>query len=456
MRKFHCVSLGCSENALDGSLISTYLEGNDWEASGGPENADLIIVNSCGFTEDAERGSLDTYRDMMARKREGTRVIFAGCLPAINKKAVREAGYDDVLVTPRRLHLLDSVIDARVPIDQVKSGCVPVSADNIGISFSTTRFAKVQWALKRAIEVLERLPGASVPRWLRQFRYIPDQNTEFVRISVGCMNDCSFCSIPRAKGWTKSVPAADVVAAVRDAVSRGKKSLALSCEELASYGQDLGTDIVALLDELTQLPEQFDLVLRNVHPEWMLKYWEKLKPSLRRGKIAMMVIPVQSGCDRTLAAMNRNHTARDYRKMLEELREIAPEVSVRTHIIAGFPGETDEDFRETLAFVKALPIDSICIHAYSERSFTPSARLPDKVPEDVIRARVKQLDQLDPVHRVMVVYWRLHGWAHSLRARRPGAKRPAPVDSSQTSKVPVANDPVRSKPAKRSLPIVNT
>ena len=165
MRKFHCVSLGCSENALDGSLMSTYLEGNDWEPSSGPEDADLIIVNSCGFTQEAERGSLNTYRDMMARKPEGARVIFAGCLPAINKKAVRETGYDDVLVTPRRLHLLDSVIDARVPIDQVKSGCVPVSADNIGISFSNTRFASVQRGLKQVIDLLEALPGAPMPRW---------------------------------------------------------------------------------------------------------------------------------------------------------------------------------------------------------------------------------------------------------------------------------------------------
>lgn len=280
MKKAYCVNLGCSENHLDGALISNYLETNDWELDDDPETADLIIVNSCGFSEETERKSISSYQELLLRKRSDAQVIFAGCLPAINKQAVRAAGYEGVLVTPRKLHLLDSVTSAHISIDSFQLGCVPYHSDNIGISFGKS--ALFPWNLIqkpiKLVAFLDQIPSFKMPRWLRQVLYTPDKDAEFIRISIGCKNICSFCSIPRSKGSTKSVPPTVVLEKVKDAVSRGKKHIVLSCDELASYGQDLGTDIVSLLDKITGLPEQFYLILRNVHPEWMIKYWAGLEP----------------------------------------------------------------------------------------------------------------------------------------------------------------------------------
>lgn len=410
LRTFHCVNLGCAENALDGSLIASYLEGNDWQEVGRPEDADLILVNSCGVTVEQEDRSIDVYHDLTSRKRPDARVVFAGCLPAINKQRVRDAGYQDVLISPRRLHVLDKVIDARVPIDVTRSGCVPATADNIGLSFDGTQYARGQAMAKRAAAILRAVPGFPVPRLLLQFLYAPDADTEFVRISVGCRNKCSFCSIPRAKGSTKSVPPAVVVERVQDAVRRGKTAISLSCDELASYGQDLGTDIVFLLEQLTRLPDQYRLILRNVHPEWIIRYWEGLEPSFRRGKISYIVIPVQSGSDRILERMNRNHTADEFRRLLTRIRQVSPETIIRTHVLVGFPGETETDFWQSYALVKRLPIDSLCVHAYSERSFTPSASLPDKVPAAVAQQRAEVMMTLDPLYKIA----KLYAWAHRL------------------------------------------
>ena len=344
----------------------------------------------------------------MSLKRPDARVIFAGCLPAINKQVVQNSGYEDVLVTPRKLHLLDSVTNASISIDDLKSGCIPFSSDNIGLSFNRSfRFPDsfIQDFIKKVVVFLEAIPYFPIPRWLWQLLYLPDRNTELVRISVGCTNKCSFCSIPKAKGLTKSVPPAIVLEQVQDAVSRGKKHIALSCDELASYGQDLGTDIVFLLDRITALPQKFHLILRNVHPQWIIKYWEGLKPIFRRGKISFIVIPLQSGSDRILQLMKRNHTTQQYRWLIDRIRETSPRTIVRTHLMVGFPGETEEDYKYTYRFVKDLPLDSFHVHCYSEQDFTLSAKLPNKVSAEVAQKRGKLLERLEWINFFRAFRW---------------------------------------------------
>lgn len=408
MKTAHCVNLGCSENHLDGALISRHLETNDWVMVDDPREADLIILNSCAFTRDAERNSLETFRRLQALRRPDARVIFAGCLPAINRNAVRAAGYDDILVTPRTLHRLDDIMQAATPLDETRSGCVPASSDGIGLSFGNSdRFpwAILQRASHRLVSLVASFPFLPLPRWLWQALYLPDHRTEVVRISVGCLNQCAFCAIPRAKGATRSVPLPIIVERVESAIARGTRIIALSCDELASYGQDISTDIVALLDRLTALPGDFKLVLRNVHPEWFIRYWAGLAPIFGRGRIAYMVMPVQSGSDAILNAMRRNHGHREYRQVLAELRRVSPRTIVRTHLLVGFPGETETDFQATLDLARTVPLDSYFVHAYSERDFTASAGLPGAVGGKAIARRVKRLRNADLLNWLRPSRW---------------------------------------------------
>lgn len=408
MKTAHCVNLGCSENHLDGALISRYLETNNWALVDDPRDADLIILNSCAFTRAAEQQSLETYERLQAVRRPGAQVVFAGCLPAINRQAVRAAGYEGVLVTPRTLHRLDEITGAATPLDEARSGCVPASADRIGLSFGNSErfpYAQLQKTVKRVVAALAAVPLFPLPRWLWQVLYLPDQNTEVIRISVGCLNQCAFCAIPRAKGATRSVPLPIVVERVETAVLAGKRLIALSCDELASYGQDIGTDIVALLDAITSLPGNFRLVLRNVHPEWFIRYWSGLRPVFARGRVAYMVIPVQSGSDQVLRAMKRNHGREEYRRVLQELRDVSPRTIVRTHLLVGFPGETESDFRATVDLARRAPLDSYFVHGYSEREFTASAELAGQLTAAVIARRVKALRNADIVNWLRPSRW---------------------------------------------------
>lgn len=405
-RSVCCIDMGCSENQLDGKVIRNRLAANEWEVVEQPENADLIVLNTCGFTREAERKAIAVYRDMLAIKRPDARVVFAGCLPAINRSAIDESGYGDVMITPRTTHRLDQLSCTPLTISAPSSrGCVPFASDRVHSPLRTHRVVKKFATALHALHV-------PLPRWYAQAMYLPDQEVEFVRISVGCMNHCTFCTIPRAKGRTSSVAPDTVVEQVESAVRRGKRQIALSCDELASYGQDLGTDIVDLLERIMRLPGSFELILRNVHPEWIIRYFARLKPLLRTGKICYMVIPVQSGSDRILGLMKRNHTAAEFTDLIRQIRTISPRTIVRTHVLVGFPGETDEDFKDTCDLIRNAPVDHFQVHAYSERAFTPSAGLPDKVPAEVARRRVRALCRLE-----RRCFFRLFRW----RDMRPSA-----------------------------------
>ena len=406
-----CISVGCSENRLEGSLIASYLQRNDWQMVEDPAAAELVIVNSCGFTAGNASQSLALYKQLAARCRPGARVLLAGCLPAVDRQAVLAAGYDDVLITPRTLALLDDVIGARMPIAAGPlCDVIPCAADGLGLGFMF-QHERAQRAVKTLARILIGARCLPVPRWLWQFLYLPDSEVEFVRISMGCSSHCSFCCIPQAKGATRSVPPVVVLDQVRDALRRGKRHVALSCDELASYGQDLGIDIVQLLDRITALSGDYRVILRNVHPEWALRYWDGLLPILRRGRVSYMILPVQSGSDHVLGLMRRNHTAAQYRRLVDDIRTVAPAVILRTHFLVGFPGETAQDFQETCTFAAQLPVDSFCVHEYSTRQRTVAVRLPDPVPPQVAHARARALRRI--------------GWANYGRAFRWLPLRPA-------------------------------
>lgn len=391
LRSVHVVNLGCRENLAIGSLATHYFVENDWEVVEAPESADVILLNSCGFCESAERMSMREYDRLMAAKRADARLIFAGCLPAINKALVRSAGYQGVFVTPRTLGRLDEMIDAAVPIESLDVGCLPFTPSDTGLKGILLN------AVRGTASALSRIPYAPMPRWFWQMLSLPWHDTEYVKVGVGCLGECSYCAIRRAKGSTKSVPIDAVMKRVEEAVGRGVTSIAFSCDELGSYGQDIGTDIATLLESVVSLPGEFRLILRNLEPEWIRDYWDRLEPVFQTGRIAYVITPLQSGSDRVLALMRRHYTAAEYRRVIEGIRAASPKTIIRTHLMTGFPGETREDFRETYRLVGSLPLDHFSVFEYSERPYIPSAKLPDQVPQAVIEHRRRHMLLLNAV-----------------------------------------------------------
>ena len=175
---------------------------------------------------------------------------------------------------------------AQVPISSLDTGCLPedpVVRGWVGRAFELAR---------HVVELTERHGNLPTPRWFWQVSQLPSVDTEYIRISVGCLEQCAYCSIRKAKGNTRSVRPEVVLSRIRASLHQGKRRIALSCDELGSWGQDLGTDIASLLRQIVSIPEQFGLTLRNVHPEWMIRYWDELEDVFASGKIVYMILPL--------------------------------------------------------------------------------------------------------------------------------------------------------------------
>jgi tRNA A37 methylthiotransferase MiaB len=415
-RRVCCISVGCRENRIDGEVIHAYFGENDWVVVDTPEEADLVVLNSCGFSAGAEEASLDLFRRLRGRMRPDARLIFAGCLPAINKQALREAGYEDLLVTPRTLERFDEIITARVPISSLDVGCLPEDPVVTGL------FGRAFRATRSLVGVAERLGPLPMPRWLWQVQNLPTEETEYVRISVGCLEQCAYCSIRKAKGKTRSVAAETVLSRARASLQRGRRNLALSCDELGSWGQEFGSSIADLLQRLVALEGEFTLTLRNAHPRWLVRYWEELEPVFTSGRVIYTILPLQSGSDRVLTAMCRGYTTAEYRELLHALRRAAPGMIVRSHLLVGFPGESEADHRESCDFVRTIPLDHCSVFGYADRPATAALHLEPKVPQEVIDRRVREMRRL---------LWRQYGrsWRWHPFRRPKGATRKVPSAS---------------------------
>ena len=389
MRTVAFLNLGCRENLLDGQLIASFFQSNGYELLDNIEEADYIVVNSCGFCETAERHSMQAYERALTSRKEGARIVFAGCLPAINKKLIRERGYDDVMITPRTISRFNSLLEASIPIESLQIRDLPFNPDARGVKGIVLGFTQ------RTAAFLKAIPGFPMPRWFWQALYLPTRFTEYIRISIGCLGKCAFCAVRRAKGATKSVPAEIIMHHFKDALSRGKKSIAFSCDELGSYGLDIGTSIVELLQRVTSIPGDYHLILRNTEPNYILEYWDKLKPIFASGKIGYVVMPMQSGSNKILKLMNRFYKAEDYLWLVKEMRKYTPKLLIRSHVMVGFPGETEDDFRESCNYIKELPIDHFKVHKYTERPYTPAAKMPDPVPDEIKEKRYWKMEILN-------------------------------------------------------------
>jgi len=204
------------------------------------------------------------------------------------------------------------------------------------------------------------------------------------------MSKCTYCAIKFGAGPLRSIPLAAAVGEFRSGLSHGYDLFRLTAEDVGSYGQDIGLCIVDLLRELNAGPENFKLLLDDFSPIWLVRYFPELLElfSTEHRRIKYICLPIQSGSERILQLMAREYTAEEARRCLLALKKAAPEIDLRTHVLVGFPGETEEDFAETLDFLKSVKFNLVSIYNYSERVGTEATTFPGKIPERVKLQRV--------------------------------------------------------------------
>ncbi len=362
MRKYFVRTFGCQMNEHDSEKIAGILEERGYVPAASPEDADIIVFNTCCVRENPERKLYGQVASLRRLKRENPDLIIAvsGCMAQQDGEAeriMRELPHVDLVFGTMNL--------ARLPdlLASVEAGrrTVEIWDDEGGIA-----------------EDLPVRRGQSVSAW--------------VTIMHGCSNFCAYCIVPYVRGRERSRSFEDVVAEVESLGRQGFREVVLLGQNVNAYGRDLadGRDFADLLRALDGTPGICRIRYTTSHPR---DFSQKLIDTIASSSTVCehFHLPLQAGSDRVLARMNRGYTRARYIDLVSRIRRAVPGASITTDIIVGFPGETDEDFAETLDVVREVRFDSAFTFVFSPRRGTAAASMGDQVPDDVKSARIQEL-----------------------------------------------------------------
>ena len=364
LTKFFLDQRGCAKNQVDGEVIISNLLGAGFAEAETAEDADLIIINSCGFIESAKKESLDAL--LGARKKyKDKKIILAGCLAQRYAKIFKED-----------LPEADGIF-GNGDLSRVAS------------------FAKKIMAGKRDV-LTPKQAGVSCGQRLKLLSY---KNSAYVKITEGCSNHCSFCAIPLIRGELRSRPAADIVAEIKALLKQGVFEINLIGQDLAAYGTETAgkpkkrgglSPLASLLKKISAIKGGFWVRLLYIHPDhFNPDILEVLKKDARI--LPYFDIPFQSGDDDIIRSMNRKNSASYYKALVKNIRAQFPEAALRTTFLAGFPGEKEEAAQHTLDFLKSIEPDWSGAFAYSKEEDTAAFSMKGQVPKKTAAARVQAL-----------------------------------------------------------------
>lgn len=366
--KYYLVSLGCSKNTVDSESIAQLLNNQGLDGVLNPSDAEVMIVNTCGFINSAKQESIDVLRELVELKRPHQMVIAAGCLSQrYGESLVQEIpGLDGIIGTRRWMDTFDLIKRLRdrkhpEPLYHLPTEATVVGGDERGV-------------LRASVQ------GASA----------------YLKIADGCRRPCAFCAIPKIKGTAVSRPIETVVAEAQRLQERGIQELILIAQDTTDYGYDLGLKdgLAALLERVVQAAPDIPWIrVMYAYPGYVTP--RLIETMATHSQILPYLdIPLQHGHRETLKRMRRPANIEWVYSTLEQLRSAMPNLCVRTTFIVGYPGETDEEFDGLLRFVEDLKFDRVGAFTYSYELGTPSAELPNMVADEVKQARYEQLMEL--------------------------------------------------------------
>lgn len=366
MEKFcSIVTYGCQMNVHESEKIAGILSELGYKNCDNIENADIVVFNTCCIRENAENhayGNIGMLKRLKAQKPDMI-IAVGGCLPQQIGKAEtlhEKFPYVDIIFGTHNLNKLKDYI-------------------------------LLKRSRKKAVIEIEEKEGA-VCEDEKPFR--TSYPNAWVNITYGCNNFCSYCIVPYVRGRERSRKSENIINEAKQLIAEGYGEITLLGQNVNSYNN--GVDDLSfpqLLEKVARIDGKFRLRFMTSHPK---DFSEELARVIADNKnICKCVhLPVQSGSDRILKAMNRRYTRADYIKKVEILKKYVPDCTITTDLIVGFPGETEEDFKQTLSLVKEVGYSSAFTFVYSPRNGTPAAKMDNQIPEEVSKRRIMELIEL--------------------------------------------------------------
>lgn len=365
--KIGVVSLGCPKNLVDSETMLGLIHEENYEITNDPSEAEIIIVNTCGFIESAKEESINTFLQMAEYKKSGSckYIIVTGCL---------SQRYAEELFS--ELPEADAIAGVEV-YDEI---CSIIKRVMNGERFIMLERSKP--------DVIYTSKETFLPRILTTPSY-----TAYLKIAEGCDNCCSYCAIPKIRGPYRSKPMEQVLKEAKALADNGVKELIVVAQDTTRYGEDLPGGKLLLADLLKELNKIESLKWIRVMYCYPNNFTDELIETFASlDKVCKYVdLPLQHASNRLLASMNRYDTREEVETLLAKLRKRIPGIVIRTTFIVGFPGETDADFEELKEFVEQQRFENAGVFAYSQEEGTVAGAMPNQIPDEIKQERYHEL-----------------------------------------------------------------
>ncbi len=366
------VSLGCSKNLIDTEITIGHFKQNNYEIESDPEKADIIVINTCGFINSAKEEAINTILEMAEYKKQKCKyLIVMGCLV--------QRYYDELIKELPE-------VDLFIKIDEYDKLWQKVEKliENDIAEKSTTKTNK-------KISEIEPLPMPCSDEFLNRV-LTTGKNYAYLKIGEGCSNKCTYCAIPYIRGPFVSRKMEDIIEESKMLAKSGIKELIIIAQDTTKYGVDIYGEpkLAELLEEISKIPEIKWIRFLYSYPEGVT---DKLIQTVKNNeKICKYFdIPIQHISNNILKKMNRRTNKKEIEDLLNKIRKEIPNVVLRTSLIVGFPGETQEDFEELSEFIKTARFDKLGAFMYSKEDGTPAARLPEQINGNTKKSRYNKI-----------------------------------------------------------------
>lgn len=359
MNNVHIVTLGCSKNDVDSSMMYSLLDKNKYQMVNEPSQADILIVNTCGFIDAAKEESIDTILESVEYKNEGRckKVLLSGCLAQrYPEELIKEIPEIDGIIGTGNIDYINELLDRSL------AGDLFIKTDNLNSAY-------IEGIRKEVVNT-----------------------TEYVKISEGCNNNCSYCIIPSLRGKNRSRKIEDIYSEVEYLVSKGAREIILIAQNTTDYGIDLYSkySLAKLIKEISKIEDLKWIRVLYLYPDHFTE--ELIEEFKNNQKLVNYVdMPLQHISDDVLKKMNRKTSKEHIIKTLKNLRKSVPDIVIRTTFIVGFPGESDDDFNQLVDFIEDIKFDKLGVFEYSKEEGTRAASLDEQIPDSIKEERKNEI-----------------------------------------------------------------
>lgn len=352
-------TFGCKVNQYDSEALAHLFREHSHQIVEDGADADIVIVNTCAVTGESERKARQ-YLRKIAKEYPMAGLVVTGCYGQTSPGELEELDGVKLVTGVKNRHRL---------VEQVEQVFEP----------GTPSVRVEDWSSREAMQ------------W--NAADFPSRTRAFLKIEDGCSAQCSYCKVPLARGPVRSLPVPEVVSEFKRLVELGHKEIVLTGIHLGCYGRDLGIGLDEVILRVDMLAGEYRFRLGSVEPN---DFTPMLIDSMAKaGRLCPHLhIPLQSGSESVLRRMNRNYSPRDYADLIAHLRLLIPDLAVTTDVIVGFPGESDLEFRETMAFIEGLKFSDLHVFPFSRRSGTAAYAMSDQIPRSIRQERVGELIRL--------------------------------------------------------------